>query len=38
MRAEDVTNTLDLALRASGLDQAKPADRPSPCSGLVQLT
>ena len=28
MRAEDVTNTLDLALRASGLDQAKPADRP----------
>jgi transposase InsO family protein len=28
MRAEDVTNTLDLALRASGPDQAKPADRP----------
>ena len=28
MRAEDVTATLDLALRASGLDQAKPADRP----------
>jgi transposase InsO family protein len=28
MRAEDVTATLDLALRASGLDQAKPTDRP----------
>ena len=28
MRAEDVTATLDRALRASGLDQAKPADRP----------
>jgi putative transposase len=28
MRAGDVTATLDLALRASGLDQAKPADRP----------
>src|SRR6516225_3811127 len=28
MRAEDVTATLDLALRASGLDHAKPADRP----------
>jgi transposase InsO family protein len=28
MRAEDVTATLDLALRASGLDQAKPAHRP----------
>src|SRR5262245_40478911 len=28
MRAEDVTATLDLAWRASGLDQAKPADRP----------
>jgi putative transposase len=28
MRAEDVTATLDLALQASGLDQAKPADRP----------
>jgi transposase InsO family protein len=28
MRAEDVTATLDLALRASGLDQARPADRP----------
>ena len=28
MRAEDVTATLDLALRASGLDQAKPSDRP----------
>jgi putative transposase len=28
MRAEDVTATLDLALRASGLDQATPADRP----------
>jgi transposase InsO family protein len=27
MRAEDVTATLDLALRASGLDHAKPADR-----------
>ena len=26
--ADHVTNTLDLALRASGLDQAKPADRP----------
>jgi putative transposase len=28
MRAEDVSDTLDLALRASGLDQAKLADRP----------
>jgi len=28
MKAEDVTATLDLALRASGLHQAKPADRP----------
>ena len=28
MRAEDVTATLDLALRASGLDGAAPADRP----------
>jgi transposase InsO family protein len=28
MRAEDVTATLNLALRASGLDQATPADRP----------
>ena len=28
MRAEDVTATLDLALRASGLDQAMPAERP----------
>ena len=28
MRAEDVTATLDLALRACGLDQATPADRP----------
>jgi len=28
MRAEDVTATLDRALRASGLDQAKPTDRP----------
>jgi transposase InsO family protein len=28
MRAEDVTATLDLALRASRRDQAKPADRP----------
>ena len=28
MRAEDVTATLDLALRASGLDQATPAARP----------
>jgi putative transposase len=28
MRAEDVTATLDLALRASGLDHTKPADRP----------
>jgi transposase InsO family protein len=27
MRAEDVTATLDLALHASGLNQAKPADR-----------
>src|SRR5262249_56156866 len=26
--AEEVTATLDLALRASGLDQATPADRP----------
>jgi transposase InsO family protein len=28
MRAEDVTATLDLALRASGLDWAEPAQRP----------
>ena len=28
IRAEDVTATLDQALQASGLDQAKPADRP----------
>ena len=28
MKAEDVTTTLDLALRASGLEQAKLADRP----------
>jgi len=28
MKAEDVTTTLDLALQASGLDQAKHADRP----------
>jgi len=28
MRAEDVTATLDLALRASGLEGATPADRP----------
>jgi len=28
MKAEDVTATLDLALQASGLDQAKLADRP----------
>ena len=28
MRAEDVTATLDLALQASGLDHAKPTDRP----------
>ncbi len=28
MRAEDVTATLDLALKASGLDQAKLTDRP----------
>jgi putative transposase len=28
MRAEDVAATLDLALQTSGLDQAKPADRP----------
>jgi transposase InsO family protein len=28
MRAEDVTATLEAALRASGLNQAKPADRP----------
>jgi putative transposase len=28
MKAEDVTATLDLALQASGLDQAKVADRP----------
>ena len=28
MKAEDVTATLDLVLQASGLDQAKPADRP----------
>src|SRR6201982_1593521 len=28
MKAEDVPATLDLALRASGLEKAKPADRP----------
>ncbi|MFL5044337.1 MAG: IS3 family transposase [Xanthobacteraceae bacterium] len=28
MKAEDVTATLELALQASGLDPAKPADRP----------
>ena len=28
MRAEDVTATLDLALQASGLEEATPADRP----------
>ena len=28
MRVEDVTATLDLALRVSGLDQTKPTDRP----------
>jgi transposase InsO family protein len=28
MRAEDVTATLDLALRTSGLDQATPVERP----------
>ena len=28
MKAEDVTATLDLALQASGLDQAKPVNRP----------
>jgi putative transposase len=28
MKAEDVTATLDLALQASGLDQAAPSDRP----------
>jgi len=28
MKAADVTATLDLALRASGLEKAKPADRP----------
>jgi putative transposase len=28
MRAEDVTATLDLALQASGLDQAEPTNRP----------
>ena len=28
MKAEDVTATLDLALQACGLDQAKPANRP----------
>jgi transposase InsO family protein len=28
MRAEDVTATLDLALHASGLDQAEPTNRP----------
>jgi transposase InsO family protein len=28
MKAADVTATLDLALQASGLDNAKPADRP----------
>jgi putative transposase len=28
MKTEDVTATLDLALQASGLDPAKPADRP----------
>jgi len=33
MRAEDVTATLDRALRASDLDQAKPTDRPRLLSG-----
>jgi putative transposase len=28
MKAEDVTATLDLALQASGMDQAKPVNRP----------
>jgi putative transposase len=28
MKAKDVTATLDLAVQASGLDQARPADRP----------
>jgi putative transposase len=28
MRADDVTATLEAALRTSGLDQVKPADRP----------
>jgi putative transposase len=28
MKAEDVTATLNLALKASGLDQAKAIDRP----------
>jgi len=37
MRAEDVTATLDLALRASGLDQATPADRPGCCPTTVRV-
>jgi transposase InsO family protein len=35
MKAEDVTATLDLALQASGLDQAKPANRPRLLSTTV---
>jgi hypothetical protein len=35
MKAEDVTATLDLALRASGLETAKPADRPKLLSDNV---
>jgi transposase InsO family protein len=37
MRAEDVTATLDLALRSSGLDQATPADRPGCCPTTVRV-
>ena len=36
MKAEDVTATLDLALLASGLDQAAPADRPRLLSDNVR--
>jgi hypothetical protein len=35
MKVEDVTATLDWALQASGLDQAKPANRPR--LGFVNL-
>jgi transposase InsO family protein len=38
MRVEDVTATLDLALRASGLDPAKPSDRPRLLSDNIPAT